>query len=136
MNFDQESFEKFLTAELAELNPDGIVLSDIKSWLKKGASRMATNEGDRTVSDQDIRKHVAIIFEEPLNEIREALEDLLVNDRRKTAEINLLTHENRVQRAALVAIAKRLSIEPYDALDKHIRSIAEKALDWKASDPE
>ena len=94
---------------------------------------MATNEGDWEMTEQDIRTHVAIIFEEPINEIREALEDLLVNDRRKTAEINLLTREIRAKQEALQRIL--LFWAPFGGITlREMKETAQKALDWKASD--
>ena len=102
---------------------------------------MEMHEGDRQVIDRDIREHVRDIFATDEDEAKESVENLLQNDRQKTAEINLLVRENRMQRFALLALSQALSESSPGAIAvliaiRQLREIVQKALDWKASDPE
>ena len=90
------------------------------------------------MNDKDIREHVDGIFAGDDDEVRESVDDLLQNARRKTAEINLLVREIRAKNEALGRIARSISLrEAGPGVLVHsfrqLRDIAQKALDWRPS---
>ena len=103
------------------------------------------NEGDWQVTDQDIREHVEGILAGDEDELRESVENLLQNARRKTAEINLWTRECRAKQEALQRIHDAIHVRavrnhPEGAWSSctllEMRAIAQNALDWKARENE
>ena len=93
---------------------------------------MEKDEGDR-----EITKYLTALFNGELADIRETVADLLQSDRSKTEEINILTSEVRVKHEALERIRDNISVV-FVSVDNAlaIRQIAQKALDWKATENE
>ena len=93
--------------------------------------------------DIQVQEYMDAVFEGNFDDIRNDIGNILQQDRMKTAEINLLTRENRMQREALqrikesIVLVFNLPSAAWSILSlAELREIAQKALDWKASDPE
>lgn len=101
---------------------------------------MEKDEGDREVKDIQVQEYMDRVFEGNFDEIRNDIGNILQQDRLKTAEINLLTREIRVKQKALERIKDSIVPNVSGATIvlvmslAELRDIAQRALDWKASE--